>query len=72
MKECIQSQRAELPHVTMMIRIVPLQKQTELGSICLEEGTYLGDTREKTHYEDIDTVLRRPFFYPALPFPILP
>ena len=42
------------------------------GAICLEEGTYLGDTRQETHYEDIDTVLKRPFFYPALPFLIWP
>ena len=58
--------------VMMMIRFVLFQKQTELGSICLEEGTYLGDTRQETHYADIDTVLKRPFFCPALPFPILP
>ena len=68
----IQSQRAGLPHVMMMIRIVPLQKQTELGSICLEESTYLGDTRQETQHGDIYTVLKRPFFCPALPFPILP
>ena len=68
----IQSQRAELPQVMMMISIVLFQKQTELGSIYLEEGTDLGDTRQETHYEDIDTVLKRPFFCPALPFPILP
>ena len=71
-ERCIQSQRAELPQVMMMISIVPLQKQTELGSIYLEEGTHLGDTRQETHYEDIDTALKRPFFYPALPFLILP
>ena len=70
-ERCIQSQRAELPQVMMMISIVPLQKQTELGSIYLEEreSTYLGDTRQETQYEDIDTALKRPFFYPALPFP---
>ena len=56
----------------MMISIVLFQKQTELGSIYLEEGTDLGDTRQETQYEDIYTVLKRPFFYPALPFPILP
>ena len=56
----------------MMISIVLFKKQTELGSIYLEEGTYLGDTRQETHYEDIDTALKRPFFYPELPFPILP
>ena len=71
-ERCIQSQRAELPQVMMMISIVHLQKQTELGSIYLEEGTYLGDTRQETHYEDIDTVLKRPLFYPALPFLIRP
>ena len=38
-ERCIQSQRAELPQTMMMISIVPLQKQTELGSIYLEEGT---------------------------------
>ena len=32
----------------------------------------LGDTRQETQYRDIDTVSKRPFFYPALPFPILP
>ena len=37
-ERCIQSQRAELPQVMMMISIVPLQKQTELGSIYLEES----------------------------------
>ena len=63
---------AGLPQVMMMISIVPLQKQTELGSIYLEESTYSGDTRQETHYEDIDTVLKRPCFYPALPFSILP
>ena len=64
---------AGLPQVMMMvISIVLFQKQTELGSIYLEEGTYLGDTRQETHYENIDTVLKRPFFCPALPFPILP
>jgi hypothetical protein len=41
----IQSQRAGLPQVMMMISIVLFQKQTELGSIYLEQGTYLGDTR---------------------------
>ena len=71
-ERCIQSQRAGLPQVMMMISIVLFQKQTELGSICFEEGTYLGDTRQETHYADIDTVLKRPFFCPALPFPILP
>ena len=45
----IQSQRAGLPQVMMMISIVLFQKQTELGSIYLEEGTYLGDTRQATH-----------------------
>ena len=69
----IQSQHAGLPQVMMMmISIVLFQKQTELGSICLEEGTDLGDTRQETQYRDIDTVSKRPFFYPALPFPILP
>ena len=68
----IQSQRAGLPQVMMMISIVLFQKQMELGSIYLEEGTDLGDTRQETQYEDIYTVLKRPFFYPALPFPILP
>ena len=68
----IQSQRAGLPQVMMMISIVIFKEQTELGSIYLEEGTDLGDTRQETQYEDIYTVLKRPFFYPALPFPILP
>ena len=54
-----------------MISIVLYKKQTELGSIYLEEGTDLGDTRQETQYRDIDTVSKRPF-YPALPFPILP
>ena len=68
---------AGLPQVMMIISIVLFQKQTELGSICLEEGTYLGDTRQETHYEDIDTALKRALFLhrtqsPALPFPILP
>ena len=72
-ERCVQNQRAGLPQVMMMvISIVPLQKQTELGSIYLEEGTYLGDTRQETHYEHIYTALKRPFFYSALPFPILP
>ena len=53
----------------MMICIVPLQKQTELGSLYLEESANSGDTRQETHYGDIDTALKRPFFYPALPFP---
>ena len=68
---CIESQRAGLPQVMMMmISFVLFQKQTELGSICLEEGTDLGDTRQETHYADIDTVLKRPC--PALPtFPLL-
>ena len=62
-------QRAGLPRVMMMRSPVLFQKQTELGSIYLEEGTYLGDTRQETHYEDIDTVLKRPC--PALPtFPL--
>ena len=52
-----------LPQVMMMmISIVLFQKQTELGSMCLEEGTYLGDTRQVTHHEAIYTVLKRPFF----------
>ena len=46
-----------LPQV-MMVSIVLFQKQTELGSIYLEEGTDLGDTS--------------PFFCPALPFSIQP
>ena len=50
----IQSQRVGLPHVMMMMSIVLFQKQTELGSIYLEEGTYLGDTRQETQHEDID------------------
>ena len=68
---CGQSQRAGLPQV-MMMSIVLFQKQTELGSIYLEEGTDLGDTRQETQYRDLYTVSKRPFFYPALPFPILP
>ena len=56
----------------MMTSIVLFKKQTELGSIYLEEGTYLGDARQETHYEDIDTALKRHFFCPALSFPILP
>ena len=72
-ERCIQSQRAGLPQVMMMmISIVLFQKQTELGSIYLEEGTDLGDTRQETQHEDIYTVLKRPFFCLALPFPILP
>ena len=57
-----------------MTSTVLFQKQTELGSIYLEEGTYLGDTRQETETQhgDIYTVLKRPFFCPALPFPILP
>ena len=61
-KRCIQSQRAGLPQVMMVISIVLFQKQTELGSIYLEEGTDLGDTRRETQYEDIYTVLKRPVF----------
>ena len=71
-ERCIQSQHAGLPHVMMMMSIVLFQKQTELGSIYLEEDTDLGDTRQETHHGNIYTVLNRPFFYPALPFPILP
>ena len=33
----------------MMISIVLFKKQTELSSIYLEEGTYLGDTRQDSH-----------------------
>ena len=59
----IQIQRVGLPHVMMMISIIVLfQKQMELGSIYLEEGTDLGDARQETHHEDIDTVLKRPVF----------
>ena len=65
-ERCIKSQRAGLPQVMMMISIVLFQKQTELGSIYLEEGTDLGDTRQDAQYGDIDTVSKRPFFYPAL------
>jgi hypothetical protein len=69
----IQSQRVGLPQVMMMmISIVLFQTQSELGSVYLEEGTDLGDTRQETQHGDIDTVLKRPFFRPALPFPILP
>ena len=68
----IHSQRTGLPQVMMLMSIVLFQKQTELGSIYLEEGTDLGDTRQETQHEDIYTVLKRPFFYPALPLPILP
>ena len=50
----------------MMISIVLFQKQTELGSIYVEEGACLGDTRQETHYEDIDAVLNR-FAYALLP-----
>ena len=67
-ERCIQRQRAWLPQVMMMISVLPFQKQTELGSIYFEEGTYLGDTRQETHHDDI---LKRAFFCPALPFPIL-
>ena len=52
----------------MMISIVLFKKQTELSSMYLEEGTYLGDTGQETHHDDI---LKRAFFCPALPFPIL-
>ena len=53
----IQSQRAGLPHVMMMISIVVFQKQTELGSIYLEEGTDLGDTRQETQYRKSECVV---------------
>ena len=54
----IQSQRAGLPQVMMMmISIVLFQKQTELGSICLEEGTDLGDTRQETQYRKSECVV---------------
>ena len=33
----------------MMISIVLFKKQTELSSMYLEEGTYLGDTRQDSH-----------------------
>jgi hypothetical protein len=47
-ERCGQSQRAGLPQVMMMmISIVLFQKQTELGSIYLEEGTYLGDPAKR-------------------------
>ena len=69
----IQIQRVGLPHVMMRISIIVLfQKQMELGSIYLEEGTDLGDTSQETQHGDIYTVFKRPFFCPALPFPILP
>ena len=71
-ERCTKRQHAWLPQMMMVIRIVPFQKQTRLGSIYLEEGTYLGDTRQETQHEDIDTVLKRHFFCPALPFPIPP
>ena len=63
-ERCIQSQRAGLPQVMMMISIVLFQKQTELGSIYLEEGTDLGDTWQETQHGDIYTVLKRPSFAP--------
>ena len=51
-KRCIQSQRAGLPQVMMMMMsIVLFQTQSELGSVYLEEGTDLGDTRQETQYE---------------------
>ena len=56
-ERCIQSQRAGLPQVMMMISIVLFQKQTELGSIYLEEGTDLGDTRQETQYRDSECVV---------------
>ena len=65
----IQSQRAGLPQVMMMISIVLFQKQTELGSIYFEEGTDLGDTRQETQYEDIDTVFEKTLLLPRTPFP---
>lgn len=67
----IQSQRAGLPQVMMMMSIVLFQKQTELGSIYLEEGTDLGDTRHETQYEDIDTVFEKTLSLPRTPFPNL-
>ena len=67
----IQSQRAGLPQVMMMISIVLFQKQTELGSISLEQGTYLGDTRQETQYEDIDSVFEKTLLLPRTPFPNL-
>ena len=41
--------RAGLPQVMMMmmISIALFQKQTELGSIYLEEGAYLGDPAKR-------------------------
>jgi hypothetical protein len=51
------SQRAGLPQVMMMISIVLFQKQTELGSIYLEEGTDLGDTRQETQHRKSECVV---------------
>jgi hypothetical protein len=39
--------------------------------IYLEQGTYLGDTRQETQYEDIDTVFERTLLLPRTPFPNL-
>ena len=45
-ERCIQSQRAWMPQVMMMmISIVLFKKQTELGSIYLEEGTEIPGKR---------------------------
>ena len=38
----------------MMISIVLFKKQTELSSMYLEEGTYLGDTRQDSHIDPLD------------------
>ena len=40
-----------------------------MSKACLEEGTSLGDTSQETQHGDICTVLKRPFFCPALPLP---
>ena len=41
--------------------------QTELGSIYLEQGTDLADTRQATQYEDIDTVFEKTLLLPRTP-----
>ena len=56
-KRCGQSQHAGLPQVMMMMSIVLFQKQTELGSIYLEEGTDLGDTRQEPQYRKSECVV---------------
>jgi len=72
---CIQSQRAGLPQMMMMISIVLFRSKRSSPPYTMRKVRIWEIPGKKLNMKrngDIYTVLKRPFFYPALPFPIQP